>query len=194
MRRHIIISGTGRAGTTFLVQLLTRLGLETGYSWPTPAVDPICLAGLEHDLREPDAPYICKHPAMCEYLPSLLDSGEVVVDHAIIPMRDLRDAATSRRRVQRLNDTATDVAGGLVGTTILGRQEQVLAVRFYDLVFGLVRHGVPITFIEFPRSVEDSVYLLERLRTVAGLLAEITPEQFATAFADASRPEQVHFR
>src|SRR6516164_482379 len=30
-RHHTIISGTGRAGTTFLVKLLTNLGLDTGY-------------------------------------------------------------------------------------------------------------------------------------------------------------------
>ena len=28
---HVVISGTGRAGTTFLVQLLTHLGLDTGF-------------------------------------------------------------------------------------------------------------------------------------------------------------------
>ena len=33
-RGRILISGTGRAGTTFLVQLLTELGLDTGYSDP----------------------------------------------------------------------------------------------------------------------------------------------------------------
>ncbi|MGO8710482.1 MAG: hypothetical protein ACLQUZ_00180 [Rhizomicrobium sp.] len=34
-RHHVIISGTGRAGTTFLVQLLTALKLDTGYYNPT---------------------------------------------------------------------------------------------------------------------------------------------------------------
>jgi hypothetical protein len=31
MKRHILISGTGRAGTTFLVQLFTALGFDTGF-------------------------------------------------------------------------------------------------------------------------------------------------------------------
>ena len=30
-RRHVVITGTGRAGTSFLVELLTHLGLETGF-------------------------------------------------------------------------------------------------------------------------------------------------------------------
>lgn len=31
-KRHIIISGTGRAGATFLVQLFTALGIDTGFT------------------------------------------------------------------------------------------------------------------------------------------------------------------
>jgi hypothetical protein len=34
-RHHAVITGTGRAGTTFLVDLLTHLGLDTGYSTNT---------------------------------------------------------------------------------------------------------------------------------------------------------------
>ena len=33
-KRHLIISGTGRAGTTFLVQLLTVLKRDTGFASP----------------------------------------------------------------------------------------------------------------------------------------------------------------
>lgn len=31
-RTHIVITGTGRSGTTFLIELLTQLGLETGFN------------------------------------------------------------------------------------------------------------------------------------------------------------------
>ena len=31
-RHHVIITGTGRAGTTFLMELLTNLGLDTGFN------------------------------------------------------------------------------------------------------------------------------------------------------------------
>lgn len=59
-RHHTIISGTGRAGTTFLVELLTQLGLDTqadklGYSINAHA-------GLEADITLPNAPYIVKNP------------------------------------------------------------------------------------------------------------------------------------
>jgi hypothetical protein len=67
-KRHVIISGTGRAGTTFLVQLLTELGLDTGLTDSHTDIFENCNAGMEKDLREPDAPYIVKSPFLCDYL------------------------------------------------------------------------------------------------------------------------------
>src|SRR5688500_11696675 len=101
-RHHVIISGTGRAGTTFLVQLLTRLGLETGVgSAAVTGVDPTANAGLECDIRRGDAPYVVKAPHLCDTLDGVLADGQVVVDHALVPVRDLHAAAESRRDVVR---------------------------------------------------------------------------------------------
>jgi hypothetical protein len=55
-RHHAIISGTARAGTTFLIKLLTNLGLETGYHGDSMREFANCHAGLEKDLRDEDAP------------------------------------------------------------------------------------------------------------------------------------------
>ena len=66
----VIITGTGRAGTTFLVRLLTELGLDTGYTRDNWQKDYFahCNAGLEHELNDPKAPYIVKNPGLCETL------------------------------------------------------------------------------------------------------------------------------
>ena len=49
---HILIGGTGRAGTTLLVQWFTVMGFDTGFSVEEALdrVDPISNAGLEHSL------------------------------------------------------------------------------------------------------------------------------------------------
>ena len=86
-------------GTTFLVQLLTALGLDTGFPDTDAAIFPNCDAGMEWDIRDPQAPYIVKSPMLCDCLDAVLRSGKVVVDHAFIPMRNLFSAAESRRRV-----------------------------------------------------------------------------------------------
>lgn len=183
----IIISGTGRAGTTFLMQLLTELGEDTGYtaaSWPRD-YDHHCAAGLERDIAAVDAPRIVKNPALCETLPDLLARGEVVVEHAIIPVRSLAEAARSRMRIGGAGDTP----GGLWGTSDAAEQQAVLAENFHRLVHTLVHYEVPITFLDFPRFVRDRCYAWSKLRP---LLSDVDAETFRLAFERVARPELIH--
>ena len=120
-RHHVIISGTGRAGTTFLVQLLTALKLDTGFDNPKSAIDPNANAGMESDIRRANAPYIVKTPWLCDYLDDAIRVNQVVIDHAIIPMRDLFSAAESRRAVVRNAGRGAPpdkVLGGLMNTKV----------------------------------------------------------------------------
>lgn len=197
MKHHLIISGTGRTGTTFLVQLFTALRLDTGFSNPHESIFENCNAGMEWDIRREDAPYIVKSPAMCEYIGAMLQSREVAIDHAIIPMRDLYAAAESRRDVERRSDPALFedgmVNGGLIGRPgRLGQpeeQETLLAQRFHNLVYALVRHDVPMIFLDFPRFIAEPEYLFDKLHPVM-------PGVFYTAFSRAhavlAQPEIVH--
>jgi hypothetical protein len=89
----VIITGTGRAGTTFLMQLLTALGLETGFRDIHEGVYESCNAGMERDLIDSSAPYIVKNPSLCDDLAQILQTGEYVIDRAFIPVRSL-EAAT----------------------------------------------------------------------------------------------------
>ena len=66
-KHHIIIAGTGRAGTTFLVQLFTELGLDTGFSKEDflTKIDPISHGGLERSLDDANyekLPRVIKSP------------------------------------------------------------------------------------------------------------------------------------
>ena len=54
---HVLITGTGRTGTTFLVQLLTNLGLDTGYTRQNMTLFEYARAGLEHNVTHKNAPY-----------------------------------------------------------------------------------------------------------------------------------------
>jgi hypothetical protein len=193
VRRHVIISGTGRAGTTFLVQLFTRLGLDTGFPDLSSAMHANCNAGMEWDLRRADAPYIVKSPWLCDYLEEIVRDGEVVIDHAIVPIRDLYDAAESRRDVVRRADADAGpldaIPGGLWHTQRPEQQERVLAHQLYKLLFALAKHDIPTSLLDFPRVVRDRNYLWEKSRF---LLPGIDYPQFLRAFQDVSRPELVH--
>lgn len=188
-RRHkLIITGTGRAGTTFLIRLLTALGQDTGYDDANWRSDYFahCEAGLERDLADPDAPYIVKDPELCVTLDAILRQGDVVVDHAIVPVRDLASAARSRVRIGGADGV---VPGGLVGTDDPARQQAVLAERFHALVHTLVAREVPHTFLLFPRFVCDAEYAFDRLRSA---LPELDRARFMAAFAEIADPAMVH--
>jgi hypothetical protein len=101
-RKHIVITGTGRAGTTFLVELLTHLGLDTGFT-PDTLSDRkvgVARAGLEHDIRQAGCPYVAKSPWFCDYAEEALSRDDLVVERIFVPMRDLFAAAESRRQVE----------------------------------------------------------------------------------------------
>lgn len=188
-RQHkLIITGTGRAGTTFLVRLLTALGQDTGYddrNWRDDYY-PHCGAGLEHNITDPHSPYIVKDPDLCVTLDAILHEGQVVVDHAIVPLRDLESAAMSRTRIGGADHA---VPGGLVGTDDPARQQAVLAERFHTLVQTLVEHEIPHTFLLFPRFVRDADYAFDKLREA---LPELDRAQFRVAFARIADPTLVH--
>jgi hypothetical protein len=184
----VIISGTGRSGTTFLVRLLTELGLDTGIvkrNWDRKYYEH-CNAGLEHDLLDPKTPYIVKNPSLCETLPSILATGRFVIDHAYIPIRELGDATASRVSVGGSNGS---VPGGLLSTSDPGQQRAVLAEMFHGIVHTLVANEIPVTFILFPRMVQDADYTR---RSLAFLLDGITPSDFQGAFERVADPALVH--
>lgn len=184
----IIITGTGRAGTTFLVRLLTELGLDTGYTSSSWRGDfhTHCMAGLEHNIFDPEAPYVVKNPALCTELEAVLSSGEIVVDYALIPIRELSAAARSRIRVGGANGS---VPGGLWMTDKPDDQQAALAAAFHQLVHTLTAYEVPHAFLDFPRFVQDSDYAFAKLKPVLG---EIGRERFGEVFARIADPSLVH--
>lgn len=195
-RHHVIISGTGRAGTTFLVQLLTELGLDTGFPHAQAQLYRNANAGMEHDIRNPhNAPYIVKSPGLCDYLDEALQGDDMIIDHAIIPMRDLYSAAQSRREVDSKADPSLDVVpGGLwprmeKGLYASVNQEWILAGKLYSLMYTLAKHDIPVMLLLFPRIVNDPEYLYQKL---SFLLENISYNTFLEAFQAIRKPDLIH--
>jgi len=205
-RRHVVITGTGRSGTTFLVELMTYLGLDTGFSPQTIESKKYkeARAGLEFDIRREESPYVVKKPRFCEYATEVLRRDDIIIDHVFIPMRDLYSAAESRRFVEKntlsqlsfserlaVAQTREVLPGGLWGTTSTepGEQEEILVQRVYDLLLALSDSTVPVTVMRYPRLVKDCPYLYEKLKPV---LRDISYESFQAVFSKTARPELVH--
>jgi hypothetical protein len=200
-RSHVVITGTGRAGTSFLVQLLTYLGLDTGFSSQRMVLDSASRAGLEYDLRQENAPYIVKHPNFSLYAEDILrNRKDILIDHVFIPMRDLHAAAESRRHVATIAKSklspeewnkvdTTRIPGALWLTKDESDQETVLLGQLYNLVLTLANTTIPVTLMHYPRIVKDSKYLYTKLEPI---LKEITYAKFEPVFNNAVIPGFVH--
>lgn len=193
---HILISGTGRAGTTVLVQYFTALGFDTGFTLDQAVrkVDPISTAGLEHQLDQV-IPYVSKSPLYTDTLGAHLDDGSLRVKCCLVPMRDLYSAAESRRRVHRdaaaAGMDASSHRGTLWKTTDPSEQEEKLAVQFYQLIYELARRRIPLLLLIFPTLVRSAAELFERLHPLLAAHG-VTRAESDAAWARVVDPALVH--
>lgn len=166
----IIITGPGRSGTTFLVQLLTRLGFDTGFEPYKEPVGESKRAGCEYimewfglPIKEKranleKAPRILKAPEWSMALKELFFEEIYPVDHVIIPIRDLRIAAQSR----------LDAGCHYMTIGTVDDQESVHALMLGKCIEACYLYDVPYTLMKFPRLVTDARYCYDSLDMVFG--------------------------
>jgi len=184
MKHHLMIAGTGRAGTSFLVQYFHRCGLETHIAQhPEHRLDEHANAGLEDTpVGVDNLPYVIKTPWLYEFIDHVLNRDDMKIDAAVLPMRDIVEAASSRVTIEmrsRYGDPALQedctgwktwggAPGGIVYSLNPLDQARILAMGFHQVVHALVKRKVPIVFLDFPRLVDDAEYLYEQLKPVFG--------------------------
>jgi hypothetical protein len=216
-RHHAIITGTGRTGTTFLMELLTNLGLDTGFNPGNLSglKNEIARAGLEKNIGDADCGYIVKNPGFHNHAEEMLSRDDIIIDHVFVPMRDLVAAAESRRVVTRDNKRADPLTlrlklrllrfvygpgsfkhkvydGGLIGRAQSGKsgkQEEVLLEVIYKLMLTLSKYDIPITLMQYPLITKDSQYLYRKLSPI---LNELSFDSFREVFDKTVNPELVH--
>jgi hypothetical protein len=159
MKKHILITGTGRSGTTFLVQLLTELKFDTGFKNKKHNYNENAKAGMELLLKN-ESPYILKNPRFCDSLEQHIKDG-FNIEHIIIPIRDLHDAAESRRKIQ--NNSTDIISGGLFDCTNPKEQEQILTNKFYNLMFIIAKYNLKHSLIHYPTLLHKPQYLYDKL-------------------------------
>lgn len=185
MSKHLLIAGTGRAGTSFLVRYLTHLGLETTISRSGAAAqwDTQANAGFENIPlpNSDDLPYVIKSPWTYQFIQELLANQAMEFDAILIPMRDLTEAAASRCiiELQEMHRTLPWMAqqghtwenightpGGVVYSANPVDQARLLAVGFHQLLQEVVKADIPIVLLSFPRFIEEPEYLYRKLAPV----------------------------
>ncbi len=185
---HIMIAGTGRAGTTLLVQMFAALKFDVGFSAAQLTdVDAISHAGLEYSpARYLDFPLVVKSPVLSIELRNLLADDLIKVRSVIIPVRQIGDAADSRRRVTANGSRR----GALWGTENPSEQEAVLLDYSHRLLCTVADYGLPHVLISFPQFVRDSSYAFAQLEPVLTPFG-VQKREFLSVFCKVARPELV---
>ncbi len=169
MKQHkVVITGTGRCGTTFLVALLTECGVNTGYKdWMKEIKVVPAFAGLENP---PHPAYVLKSPYFIDQLERL--KNDFCLDHILIPIRNTRQASLSRLKYGKH-------AGGLAWGADRKTQEKILTQKLLKLMTFVKTNTIPWTQLDFESMTSDPSYLFQR---IGFLLGEMKEEEFLVVF------------
>lgn len=175
----ILITGTGRCGTTFLMRLLTVLDFDTGYDKDTMEIFVYknCNSGLEKsvDLTKP-LPRVCKSPRFCTMMRQIHSKYDI--EMVFIPIRDLEECARSRARHHRNN------GGFPKEVNNIDEMRDLQEKRLARLIVDVVLLEIPYTFLSFSRMIKDPIYLYDKLKCV--LDKDLLESEFEKAYTIAT--------
>lgn len=155
----VLITGTGRSGTTFLIKLFSFLGFDTGYDKNNYKnfISTNCNSGMEKQLN--DKHYILKNPYFINEIESILNDKTIKIKTVIIPLRDLRMSAISRVR-NGINN------GGLWNARDENSQIQYYKDILTRYLLLMTKYDIDTIFIDFDRMISDKKYLYDKLNRI----------------------------
>ena len=156
----ILISGTGRCGTTFLIKLFTFMEFDTGFTKQTyqESIFSNCNAGMELRITAPHL--VLKWPRFLDQIPEIV--SQYTIQYMILPIRNYEQSAESRVR-----------HGTLPGGLRDADSKETQITHYYKIiaeyVYHMTRYDIPTIFIDFERMITDKMYLYDRLRPIFDL-------------------------
>lgn len=150
----ILITGTGRCGTTFLVILYSKLNFDTGFrveniNW---LIWRNCNSGMERKINENYR--ILKNPLFITNMENILKNNSI--DFVIIPERDYFEAAKSRSKHGRN-------AGGFFGAKNLEEQVEFFNQQMAKCKSALQNSEVKTIYLDFDMMISSAEYVYEKL-------------------------------
>lgn len=180
-REAILITGTGRCGTTFLMKIFVFLKFESMYNEANYRnhLSAICQAGLES--TEVENVYVQKNPVFMNAMQwvnrAVCNFGRRI-QVVIIPIRKFSDAAASRAHYG-------SGAGGLWGARDVETQKLFFASVMAEYIQFVVANDVKTKFLDFNRMVSRPDYLFEQLADVFSS-HNVSYDEFLAAYNRAS--------
>jgi len=187
----ILISGTGRAGTTFLMKILSFLGLDTGFdlnNWHQ-FVSPNCNAGLEMALEWPH--FLVKNTKFLGQIDEIVKTVDIQL--FIIPVRNYSAAVESRiKNSFESNDFVFGSNGGVFMDVESWREAQTQYHRrmIASYIESMVKYRIPTIFLDFQAMITDPLYVYENLRPLFDA-SNINEQKFNESYhlaGETSRP------
>lgn len=183
MEPKIIITGPGRSGTSLLMVLLTRMGIDTGWKPGEENVKNEIRAGMELDnmdfslsddfikTKMEGAPLVVKSPGISLHLKKVAEKQLFPIKHIILPIRDLREAAINRLKagLHWLVPQDPNWRNWEINKRVLEQQENILVRAVARTVEVATVFDIPLTIIQYPRIAQDPDYTYNKLSEVFDL-------------------------
>jgi len=180
----ILITGTGRSGTTFLIKLFSWLEYHTGYTKDNykKYINTNCNSGMERKYYENF--YILKNPNFIRNIETIIKDENINIKYVIIPIRNYNLSAQSRVKNGKKN-------GGLLYATDLNSQIQYYKNIMANYVYFMSKYDIPTIFIDFDKMINDKQYLFSKLNSIL-MEKNISYEKFSVAYDEVelnSKPQ-----
>ena len=155
----ILITGTGRCGTTFLIMLFSFLDFNTGYNRNNykSYIFSNCNSGMER--KYTDNYYVLKNPRFMMDIENILKDKSIKIKNVIIPIRDLKISAESRVKHGKQ-------PGGLWNAV-----DELSQIDFYkniltNYIYISTKYDINTIFIDFDKMINDKTYLFDKLKNI----------------------------
>jgi len=155
----ILITGTGRCGTTFLIKLFSFLDFDTGYNRDNynSYIHSNCNSGMERYYN--DKYYILKNPLFMKYIEHIIKDKSIKIKNVIIHLRELKMSAESRVK-------HGEKKGGLWDAN-----DELSQINFYkniliNYIFITTKYNINTIFIDFDKMISDKKYLFDKLKNI----------------------------
>ena len=203
-KNKVLITGTGRCGTSAFIKFLSIVHGRTktctdilipqnGTLWWNNEAN----AGMEYVIDKNSssehlekAPYIIKDTRLCCSLGGLLKKDMISVDHLFLLVRDYRKSAKSR-----VDNNLVMLETGSVRCIDERKSSLRNQIEFNQRVVGVLmetiaRYDIPHTVIHFPQMVMDREYLRSK---ITGTPIDCDDEAFNRSF-EVFDEKKVHVR
>ena len=155
----ILITGTGRCGTTFLIKLFSFLDFDTGYDRNNYklSIYSNCNSGMEKKYK--DNYRVLKNPTFIMDIENIVNDTTIKIKNVIIPIRDLNISAKSRVK-------HGEKEGGLWTAN-----DELSQLEFYkniltNYIVISTKYDINTIFLDFDKMINDKTYLFYKLKNI----------------------------